>query len=203
MRVGARAGHLEPVLLDRLHRIRADLAPILEMDADVPESGGDHLVVVALQEPTALPLVEEDQPSKPALRPQDDGVPGTAFELLALDLDRLPLRQPNARGTGDRSSPPPCGSHGTAPGSLRPFPFLDRVGAMMARAAMPLYSPASPSAARVFLAGARGSGMVAIFSHPDRLRPGRPIIGEAESGLLRGHRTRHRPQRNPVVCRTF
>jgi len=37
MGVGTRTGHLKPVLPDRLHGIRADLAPILEMDGDVPE----------------------------------------------------------------------------------------------------------------------------------------------------------------------
>ena len=36
---------VEPVLPDRLHGIRANLAPIFEMDGDIPEPVGDRLVV--------------------------------------------------------------------------------------------------------------------------------------------------------------
>jgi len=43
MRVGTRTSHLEPMLLDRLHCIRANFAAILEMDGDILQPGGDRV----------------------------------------------------------------------------------------------------------------------------------------------------------------
>src|SRR5262249_40798382 len=72
-----------------LQVLRADLPARPEVEGRVLEVLGDVRVSAPLEEEAGLPVVAEPEPLDLGLLAQDDGEPGTAFDLLALDLDGL------------------------------------------------------------------------------------------------------------------
>jgi hypothetical protein len=75
-----------------------DILGIPELDGDVLKLIGDGVIGATIQQDTALPVVAQDQPLDLPAHPQHHGIPGTAFQWLALDLDGLILARRSPRG---------------------------------------------------------------------------------------------------------